>query len=68
MTEPRPKPWQFGLKWLFLFPVAAGLLLVLYSAGLPAELLFLLIGCPILVACWLVLSRLIARALSDFFD
>ena len=68
MTEPPTKPWQFSLKWLFLLPLAVGLLIVLYSAGLPSELLFLLLGCPILVACWLALSRLIARVMSDFID
>ena len=68
MTEPPRSRWQFGLRQLFLLPLAVGLLIVLYSAGLPAELLFLLVGCPILIACWLALSRFVARFLSEYID
>jgi hypothetical protein len=68
MQKQRLKPFQFGLKWLFGVPLAVGLLIVLYSAGLPSEVLFVLLACPALVALWVVLSRFVARLVTDLFD
>jgi hypothetical protein len=68
MRQQHSKALQFGLKWLFGLPLAAGLLIVLYSAGFPSEVLFVLIACPILVALWAVLSRFVARLVTDLFD
>jgi hypothetical protein len=62
------KPLQFGLKWLFALPLAAGLLVVLYSAGLPAEVLFVLIACPLIVAVWVAISPVVARFVTELFD
>jgi hypothetical protein len=66
--EKAQKPLQFGLKWLFALPGAAGLLVVLYSAGLPSEVLFVLIACPLIIALWVAISPLVARFVTDLFD
>jgi hypothetical protein len=59
------KPFQFGLKWLFLLPLAVGLLIVLFSIGLSADVLFILLALPVLVSLWIAFCRLASRFLSD---
>jgi hypothetical protein len=68
MNDQPRKPLQFGLKWLFLLPAAAGIVIALYTAGLPADVLFFLLAVPAILLLWLALSRLASRFLADWFD
>lgn len=68
MDETPVKPPQFSLRALLLAPLVIGVLVWLYSTGLPADLLFFLLGVPVLMFLWLGLCRIASHFLSEFFD
>ena len=68
MEEQPKKSPQFGLKHLLLVPVAAGVIAWLYTAGLAAELLFMLLAVPLILILWLVMCRVASHFLSDLLD